>query len=307
MNNLNLEEDWIREVKKFLEEHKFKNFDSLSNTMLAMRVNNYFRKGGMNFKWNIKLPKDFYEKINVNEDEKNSINDILKELSEGKGVYEYLSVNSKNLKKLDYLFNRWEITHLHLDKMSEIKRNKRSKKLLFIHFDYNNSIARVIGIYEHNRWFDKDVLKDFINLYPEIISVKNIGKKVIEILTPDLYSSKEELIVLKLIFEDGSSEIIIGSDIVSTGDSGWDSKVVNQFFVDLHTISEELYKALKIDISNDENLELCDVKFNLKVNEDLKMNFSLIDIKNGNLLIDFGNDFDVIILRYSKEIESYKK
>lgn len=62
MNNLNLEEDWIREVKKFLEEHKFKNFDSLSNTMLAMRINNYFRKGGMNFKWNIKLQKIFMKK-----------------------------------------------------------------------------------------------------------------------------------------------------------------------------------------------------------------------------------------------------
>lgn len=307
MNNLNLEEDWIREVKKFLEEHKFKNFDSLSNTMLAMRVNNYFRKGGMNFKWNIKLPKDFYEKINVNEDEKNSINDILKELAEGNGVYEYLSVDSKNLKRLDFLFNRWEITHLHLNKISEVKRKERTKKLLFIHFDYNNRIARVIGIYEHNRWFDKDVLKDFINLYPEIISIKNVGKKVIEILTPNLYSSKEELIFLKLIFEDGSSEIIIGSDIVSTGDSGWDLKMVDKFFSDLHTISEELYKDLKIDISNDENLELCDVKFNLKVNEDLKMNFSLIDIKNDILLIDFGNYFDVIILRYLKEIESYKQ
>lgn len=298
MSKIDLKTDWINEVKIFLANSDFKKFQELSNDLLAIRLSNYFRKGGMDFNWKIIIPKDFFEKYSFDYDEKIVIEAILNSLKTGKGAYDYLSINSKNFSKnkIDFLFNRWEISHFHLDKLNDKPKNKRSEKLLFIYFDYNSKAAVVIGIYDHKKWFVNDVLIDFINLCPQIIEKNNIGKKAIKIVGPDLYKSKSYFYFDKIIYDDGTSLIKPGNAVVSTGDAEWDVRIVGRYFKELNNLSNELNEASEnYDEIIFENYVITKKSnIHLKISNELKMN--LIDKANNNYMI-FEEYSDVIMLR----------
>lgn len=298
MGKIDLNIDWVSEVKIFLANNDFKKFQELSNNSIAIRLSNYFRKGGMDFNWEIMISKDFFEKHCLDNNEKMAIYDILNALKTGKGAYEYLSLNSKNFSKdkIDFLFNRWEISHFHLDKSKNTLKNKRSEKLLFIYFDYNKKSAKVIGIYDHKKWFANDVFIEFINLYPEVISNNSIGKKVIKIVGPDLYKSKANFYLAQIIYDDGTSLVKVNNAVVSTGDAEWDVRIVDRYFECLGNLSNRLNRILenydKIIFKN--TVISKDSDIHLKMSSELKMN--LIDKTNNNYII-FREYADAIMLR----------
>ena len=67
---------------------------------------------------------------------------------------------------LDLMLNDWDIHHLHLS--NEVEDDgfvKRTADLLFIVF--RPETAFVLGIYEHNRWAEEDVVRVAISNWPE--------------------------------------------------------------------------------------------------------------------------------------------
>ncbi len=300
-HKIDLNKYWIKAIKDFLIENKFTKFKELSDSLLATRVNNYFRKGGMSIRWKINISDDFFEKNNVDDDECQCINDILYSLREGEGAYNYLSANSKKFgsKNIDFLFNRLEVTHFHLDKLNEKTKKGRSEKLLFVHLDYSNKVATVVGLYGHKRWFDNEILLDYFNVVHEVQGLHCYNKKAVQIISPDLYTSKKSLYFIKVIYDDGSDEIIMGNPVVSTSDSEWDVRVADEYYRYLDILSTGLNDFLSENIVNNtdyiKRLNNKNIEFCLKINDDLKMD--LIDEAN-DVVIELEKDIDVMILRY---------
>lgn len=127
----------------------------------------------------------------LTQQEQDAIKDIEKSLTECKSITAYMSklITSTEMKKSDFFLKNWDIYHLHLEKLSAVKRNYTMPNLLF--FQPKGNIIHFIDVRKHPKgaeWFVRDLLEIIHNNWPWLLRYINGVKSVGNISNEDMYS-----------------------------------------------------------------------------------------------------------------------
>lgn len=91
-------------------------------------------------------------------------------MEQGRDIAPYLSKRVDNISHVDYMFNDWEVLHLHLGNQFDTNNERfiaRTGPLLFLHLTPDN--AYFINIYNHGDWTDRSILQIMYDNWPELI------------------------------------------------------------------------------------------------------------------------------------------
>lgn len=142
--------------------------------------------------------------------------DIRKDITLGSCLRKY---QSRKLKQLDYdddMLSHWGIQHFHLGKELESDGFvKRTKELLFIHFD--NHTAHIIGIFNHNSWCDLDLIEIMHSNWPDRMLAFRMDSGMKKLSEEEYRVLRRKNANANIVLDDGTEYINPGLGVTSNG------------------------------------------------------------------------------------------
>lgn len=228
-----------------------KGFDvaNISNEEILLSYLNYYSKTPNINKRSVLLSKEFYCPENL----QNGLKNIKEIIENGDSLMPYMSKNINSMNYQDNMLNHWKIYHFHLGDSINNGFATRTKKLLFVYFDSEN--AYFINIFDHNSWYDTDIIEIIDNNWSHIIdkyklSSVGVGNKT---TSNEVEICRKSNIAMAITLENGNRYTPLNLSVVA---SGHNFNVLRQYdSIQFYFSNLEKYIRDKFNILNNENLE----------------------------------------------------
>ena len=215
-----IEECFVEMLRSELAEAGFNSMADYNNDKVIMT---YFTKC-MSFlipiKYKIHVHSDFTCPIEYQD----GYRQLIDKMSNGENINAHLSRTTKSTEKHDLMLYEWGIYHFHLGSIIEDDGYiQRTKDVLYAYIKEND--IYIIGIYEHGKWSDKELIEIIHKYYPESIADSKMENVVIEthFTTDDRKQLRKAKINMAVQLDDGTCYIGPGWGINGAGTSAWSS------------------------------------------------------------------------------------
>lgn len=215
-----IEECFVKMLRAELAEAGFNSLADDNNDKVMMT---YFTKC-MSFlipkKYKIHVHNDFICPVEYRE----GYLQLTDKMRKGENINAHLSRTTKSTEKHDLMLYEWGIYHFHLGSIIENDGYmQRTKDVLYAYIKEND--IYIIGIFEHGKWSDKELIEVIHKYYPESIADSKMENVVIEthFTTDDRKQLRKAKINMAVQLDDGTCYIGPGWGINGAGTSAWSS------------------------------------------------------------------------------------
>lgn len=165
-----------------------------------------------------------YQEFECPSEYKDGYNLLIKKMKDGDNINPHLSRTTKSTEKHDLMLYEWGIYHFHLGMSVEADGYmERTKDVLYAYIKGND--IYIIGILEHGKWSDKDLIEVIHKYYPESIADNKMENAVLETQfnAEDRKQLRKARINMAVQMNDGTCYIGPGWGINAAGTSSWAS------------------------------------------------------------------------------------